>query len=156
MLLRLLTIETSKEPWLSECEAVYTKKINGFIAFDILKIKNKSQSRDNSELKKKSDSLVLLERIEDNDFVILMDEKGKNLSSIEFSKMLSQEIESSRPRILIVVGGAYGCSEDLKKRANRTLCLSPLTLSHLTAQAVVLEQIYRSLTIWRRIPYHNE
>ena len=84
-----------------------------------------------------------------------MDERGRELDSYKFSAEIQKAIEANKKRVIWVVGGAFGLSDDSKRRANVTLCLSKLTLNHLVAQTLLLEQIYRGLTIIKGIPYHN-
>lgn len=156
MKLVLLTVETSKESWNQEALELYLKKISRFYEFEIQKLKSKSQARDQSELKKKSDSELILSKINKDDFVLLCDEHGRVFSSEEFSRKVQAILESGKRRFVIVVGGAYGASEELKKRANLTLSLSTLVMNHLVAQVVVLEQLYRAFNILKNIPYHND
>lgn len=151
-----MTIETGLPDWFEEISAEYEKKISRFVSFDVKRIKAKGLARAQGAEKRILESNELLNRIEKSDFVILFDENGKNLNTDAFGRQLVQKLEGGVKHVVFVVGGAYGASDDLKQRANQTWKLSDLTMNHLVAQIVGLEQIYRSLTIWKGVPYHNE
>lgn len=156
MKLALLTLETSKEAWFQELTEQYQKKISRFLEFEVVRLKSKSIAREDRDRKKESDSEQILSRIKDSDFVILCDENGHSVNSVEFSKKMVSFFEQGRPRVVVVIGGAYGSSDALKERANWTWSFSKLTFNHFIAQTVAMEQIYRALTIWKKIPYHND
>lgn len=152
----LYDFKTAREPWFDEAEQVYKKKINPFAVFDVVHLKTMKADRENAEIKKKFEAKQLLEKITSDDYVILLDEKGKKLNSIEFSKAVSTAAESGKKRGVFIIGGAFGVSEDVKARAQKSICLSDLVMNHLVAEVVLLEQIYRAHTILNRIPYHNQ
>ena len=88
--------------------------------------------------------------------MVLLDERGKNFSSIEWSKELEKEIISGTKSVIFIVGGAYGFSKTIYERANGKLSLSSMTFSHQMVRAIFAEQIYRAFTIMRGEPYHHE
>ena len=88
--------------------------------------------------------------------VILLDERGKQLTSPGLAKLIQQRREMSDPNIIFIVGGSMGVSPDLRQRANYVLSLSQMTLPHALARVIVLEQIYRALCIQASHPYHHE
>ncbi|MBE8221151.1 MAG: 23S rRNA (pseudouridine(1915)-N(3))-methyltransferase RlmH [Bdellovibrionales bacterium] len=144
------------EPWVLEAQKQYQKKINYFINFDICSAKSKGISREHKELKKEEDSKSILKNIKPGGKIILFDERGKLcLSSNEFAKELISVWESSPDKIYFIVGGAYGVNEKIKKTADKTLSLSYQSFNHHIAQIMAMEQIYRSLNIWKNLPYHN-
>lgn len=155
MKLVLLHVATAKEQWIDLVSDLYSKKISYFCDFEIKHIKPKKNGRDQAEQKKQDESDLILDNLKNDDFVILLDEKGKNLNSIEFSKKIDFAMSSGKKRIVFIIGGAYGVTSEVQKRSQLTICLSPMTLNHLMAQAVILEQIYRAFTIIKKIPYHN-
>ncbi|MCM2280309.1 MAG: 23S rRNA (pseudouridine(1915)-N(3))-methyltransferase RlmH [Bdellovibrionaceae bacterium] len=156
MKLALLTIGGHKEPWLLELSAEYERKIRHFVPFEVIRQKPAKLDRSSGSAKREAESQTLLKSIAKEDLVILCDERGVPLDSLRFSNRLVQAFERGRQRVVVVVGGAFGASEDLRARADWIWSLSPLVLNHHIAQAVALEQLYRALTIWRNIPYHNE
>lgn len=144
------------EAWVLEAQKQYKQKINYFINFNIHSSKNKNIRREHKEFKKEEDSKNLLKNIKPNSKVILFDEGGKLCSSsLEFAKELIVIWESSPLQIYFIVGGPYGVNEQIKKTADKVFSLSYQSFNHHLAQIMALEQIYRSLNIWKNRPYHN-
>lgn len=151
-----LYLQSSKESWVEEGQSRLMEKINHFLPFEIKPIKSKNYPRDQFQRKVEEEEAKIFKNIQETDMVILFDEKGAALDdSLAFSKKLVQIIESGRSRVVFIVGGAFGVSPKIKKRANLVISLSNLTMNHFVARLVALEQIYRALTIWRKLPYHN-
>ncbi|MBX7232430.1 MAG: 23S rRNA (pseudouridine(1915)-N(3))-methyltransferase RlmH [Bdellovibrionales bacterium] len=152
----LLYISGQKEPYMEMVEEIYLKKINGFLPFQIQAIKAQSSGRDQAQNKSKLENGKILDAIKSGDFVFAFDEKGKAAKdSIEFSHWMVKALESGHQRVVFVLGGPYGLNSLVRKRAQQVISLSPLTLNHHVARVVLLEQIYRGLTIWKNLPYHN-
>ncbi len=156
MNIRLISVASHKQEWSDLAAEVYSEKINHYIPFKETILKSKKLERDESAKKVELESQQILQNIQSNEFVILCDEKGKTFSSIEFSKKLVTTFESGKRSVVFIIGGAFGVSADLKKRADLTLCLSSMTMNHLVARIQLLEQIYRGIMIWKGKPYHNE
>jgi 23S rRNA (pseudouridine1915-N3)-methyltransferase len=97
----------------------------------------------------------VLDRIEPDDYVVVLDERGTQLSSDEFARLVERVLEERHRRIVFVVGGAYGIGERLRRRADTVLSLGRMTLPHELARVVLCEQLYRALTILRGEPYHH-
>lgn len=152
----LLTLETKKEIWSQEAIETYSEKIQKFIDFEIRKIKSPGLDRSNQDEKLQRESKALLDFIKPDDYVILLDVVGEALDSKATSKALVKIMESAKKRAIFIIGGAFGVSDAVKNRSNQRWSLSKMTMNHLVAQVVLLEQIYRGLTIWKGIPYHNE
>lgn len=151
----LFDFKTAREPWFEELSALYEKKIKPFASFEIQHLKTTKHDRDEAEIKKKIEEKILLEKITSDDFVILLDEKGKKSDSIQFSKTVQKARESGKKRGVLIIGGAFGVTETIQKKSHLMICLSDMTMNHLVAEAVLLEQFYRAQTILNRIPYHN-
>ena len=156
MKLTFLYVETTRASWLEKLREEYATKISRFLPFEYLRVKSPSRSRQDSYIKVKEEFKTISKLLSADSFVILCDEHGQDLDSVQFSKKLQTQIESGKKRIIVIIGGPFGVDEALKQRANWQLKLSSLTLSHTVAQAVMLEQLYRALTIWKGIKYHNE
>lgn len=155
MKLVLLTVATAKEPWSEDAARLYAQKICHFNSFEILNLKPKKSSREEAQGKKKAESELILSSVTKDDFVIVFDERGRSLNSLEFSKKIESTLSSSKKRVVFIIGGAYGVSEEVRSRAQELISLSPMVMNHLLAQTVALEQIYRAFTIIRGLPYHN-
>ena len=99
---------------------------------------------------------LILNRINNNDHLFLLDNKGKSYSSIGFSNILQNQMLLSRKSIIFVIGGAYGFSDKIYNRADQLVSLSKMTLSHQMVRLIFVEQLYRAYTILLNHPYHNE
>lgn len=107
------------------------------------------------EQQKVREGELILEKIQPSDTVVLLDEHGKQFRSIELADWLQRKQQTSR-RLVFVIGGPYGFSQEVYKRANEQISLSPLTFSHQMVRLVFTEQIYRACTIIKGEPYHHE
>ena len=153
----LLTIHSKKENWVVEAEEFYTKKLKSFFKFEIEKIRAAGGERDSAEENKKREGEKLLARIDKSDWVIALDEKGQLFDgSRKLSQELLKTIEKSPSRIVFVLGGAFGLSDSIKERAQKSWSLSPLTMSHWVAEVSFLEQLFRAMTLIKGLPYHND
>lgn len=135
----------------------YVKKINFYNTFEIITIpylKNTNNLSFNEQ--KKREGELILKKITPSDYVVLLDEKGKNLSSVEFSKFIMQQANSGLKNLIFIIGGAYGFSEEVYQRQNYALSLSKMTFPHLMTRLIFAEQLYRAYTILKNEPYHHE
>ncbi len=151
----LFDFKTAKEPWFDELSERYKNKIKPYVSFDVQHLKTVKLDRDDAEIKKKFEEKILLTKITTDDFIILLDEKGKKINSIQFSAAVDKISHSGKKRGVFIIGGSYGVSETMHKRSDLIICLSDLTMNHLIAESMLLEQFYRAQTILNRIPYHN-
>lgn len=151
----LYDFKTAKEEWFNLAVATYVKKINPFINIEIVSLKSAKTDRDEAVYKKKLESEELLKKISNDDYVILFDETGKDFDSLQFAKQTEIALSTGKKRLVFVIGGAFGVSDEVKARAQIKVSLSKMVLNHLVAEVVALEQIYRAFTIIKRIPYHN-
>lgn len=147
--------KTSKQEWFELCENLYLTKISHFCKISIVHLKSPSGDREQSREKLKGEESILLKKLSSDDYLILLDERGKKLDSMQFSDHHAKAASSGKKRLVFVIGGAFGVTDEIKQRANLTISFSSMVLNHLVAEAVLLEQIYRSFTIQKRIPYHN-
>lgn len=150
----LVSLQSSKDLWFVEACELYQKKLQAFCRFESHALKAKGRSQ--GERRKQEDSEQILQRLSPQAFVVLCDERGQSFNSQQFSKQLLFWWERNATEVCFVIGGAYGASESLHKRANAALCLAPWVMNHHVAQVVLLEQIYRAMSIWKGLPYHNE
>ncbi len=135
----------------------YIKRINRLAQFETITIpdlKNRKSLNISKQLKKEGEAIR--GKILKGDYVIMLDERGKGLSSIEFAETLDSLFQSSSKRIVFVIGGPYGLDSDLRKMANMVLSLSDMTFSHQLVRLLFAEQLYRALSILGGLPYHNE
>ena len=121
---------------------------------EIPELKNVS-ALSTEQIKTKEGELIL-KHIRPGDDLILMDERGKMHTSIEFAKVLQDKISYIGKDIIFVIGGAYGFSQAVYDRADSKISLSKMTFSHQMVRAIFAEQLYRAFTIMRGEPYHHE
>tara|TARA_B100000963_G_scaffold305917_1_gene280324 strand:- start:499 stop:966 length:468 start_codon:yes stop_codon:yes gene_type:complete len=155
MNIKLIYISKNKSNNIESLVNNYEKKINHFINYQSIGLKNKNQFSE-KKLIQKSDSDLILKNISADDMVILLDENGKEYSTNEFSKFISNRIMDRTKNLIFIIGGAYGFSNELKELFKMKISLSKLTFSHDMARLFFCEQLYRALTIVNNIPYHNE
>mgnify|MGYP001486454217 CR=1 FL=1 len=155
MNIKLIYISKNKSNNIEFLVEDYEKKINHFISYSSIGLKNKNKKSE-KKLIQKSESNLILKNIKNNDLVILLDEKGKEFSTKDFSKFISDKMMNRTKNIVFIIGGAYGFSSEFKKKFKLKIALSKLTFSHDMARLFFSEQLYRSLTIINNIPYHNQ
>jgi 23S rRNA (pseudouridine1915-N3)-methyltransferase len=134
----------------------YAERISHYMPFDIVTIPELKNTKSLSEEQQKTmEGELILKQLQASDTLVLLDEHGKELRSIELAKWLEQKQQTAR-RLIFVIGGPYGFSEAVYSRANEKLSLSKLTFSHQMVRLVFTEQIYRACTIIKGEPYHHE
>ncbi len=135
----------------------YVGRIGRYLPFEmrvIADVKN-GKSLPNGVLIEREGEAIL-KGLKDDDFVVLLDDKGKQYTSIEFAKLISDKQNQSVRSLVFVVGGAYGFSKAVYGRANGLISLSKMTFSHQIIRPIFLEQLYRAMTINKGEPYHHE
>jgi 23S rRNA (pseudouridine1915-N3)-methyltransferase len=151
-----VTVSSRLPKWLEGLTHDYSKKISFWIQTETHVLSKKVFSRENQDRKKELEGEILLAFFKTDDFIILCEEKGREIDSQQFAKRLENILAGGKKRVVIVVGGPYGVSAAVKGRADFQLCLSKLTTNHHMALALVLEQTYRAMTILKNVSYHNE
>jgi 23S rRNA (pseudouridine1915-N3)-methyltransferase len=145
---------------MKEVEALvtmYTKRLNHYVKFAITTLADVRNTRKLSEAEQKRlEGEQILKLISDADHLMLLDEHGAELRSIEFADMLQRRMSAGTKRLIFVIGGPYGFSDAVYQRANSKLSLSKMTFSHQIVRAIFTEQLYRAFTILKNEPYHHE
>ena len=157
MKISLLMVGKTTNTSLINLQDEYQNRLKHYISFEsviIPELKNTKNLSIAEQQEKEAD--LILKQIEAQDDVILLDEKGKQFTSVGFSKFLSKKMLTSTKRTIFVVGGPYGFSERIYSRANNLVSLSEMTFSHQMIRLIFLEQLYRAMTILRGEPYHHE
>ncbi len=136
---------------------MYLKRINFYLKFSIITLPDLRNTRNlTPETQKKQEGELLLRQFGDGDYVVLLDERGCEYRSTEFAAWLQKRMNSGVKRVVFVIGGAYGFSQEVYERANSMVSLSRMTFSHQIVRAIFMEQIYRGLAILHNDPYHHE
>ncbi|MBO5894684.1 MAG: 23S rRNA (pseudouridine(1915)-N(3))-methyltransferase RlmH [Alistipes sp.] len=137
--------------------AMYTKRLNHYVRFAITTIADVRNTKKMSEAEQKRlEGEAILRLVSDSDHLMLLDEHGAELRSIEFAEQLQRRMSSGVKRLVFVIGGPYGFSDAVYGRANSKLSLSRMTYSHQLVRAIFTEQLYRAFTILKNEPYHHE
>lgn len=157
MNITLLVVGKTSADHLEKGIAEYVKRIKRYINFEIKVIKNIKKTKNMpSKIFKENEGKLISDHIKKSDYLILLDEKGKMFSSIEFSKSIQNKINIGVKNLVFLIGGAYGFSQQIYLRANEKLSLSKMTFSHQPVRLLFTEQLYRAFTIINGEPYHNE
>ncbi len=156
MKITLLVVGKTSSVEIKNLCADYAIRINHYTKFGEITVDDSSvKVRDRNSVKEKEGEL-LLRKISASDFVILMDERGKEFTSLQFAGYLENIFNRSLKNICFIIGGAYGFDRKMHERANAKISLSKLTFSHQMVRVVFMEQLYRAFSIMRKEPYHHE
>ncbi|MCQ2224879.1 MAG: 23S rRNA (pseudouridine(1915)-N(3))-methyltransferase RlmH [Paludibacteraceae bacterium] len=157
MRITLLTVGKTNDLSFKNAISEYQKRLKFYISFDIEEIpalKNtKNLTEDNQ---KKKEGELILKSIQTDDEVVLLDDKGNEFTSKQFANYIEKKSASGLKRLVFVVGGPYGFSDEVYQRANDKVSLSRMTFSHQMVRLVFTEQLYRAMTIIKGEPYHHE
>jgi len=157
MQIKLLTIGKTDHQAIQQLIKEYESRLNHYIRFELEVIPDLKNTKSLSELiQKEREGELLLKKIQSSDELILLDERGKSFSSIEFSELLQKKMNSGLKQLVFVIGGPYGFSEAVYQRANGKISISKMTFSHQMIRPFFIEQLYRAFTILRNEPYHHE
>ena len=134
----------------------YAERITHYMPFEIITIPELRNTKNLSEEQQKtSEGELILRQLQPSDTIVLLDEHGKEMRSIEYAKWLQQKQLTCR-RLVFVIGGPYGFSDAVYSRANEKISLSQMTFSHQMVRLIFTEQLYRACTIIKGEPYHHE
>lgn len=157
MKIKLLVVGKTDESFVEEGIEKYLKRLKHYISFEIIVLPDVKQgSKLNTEKLKEEEGKLILQKLENSDQVVLLDEKGKNFSSEEFAGFLQKKMNGGFPTLVFIVGGAFGFSKEVYKRANEQLSLSKMTFSHQMVRLFFTEQLYRAFTIIKGEKYHHK
>lgn len=157
MKITLLTVGKTDKDWVKQGLDIYVSRLKHYVPFamtEIPELKNVSAlSKDQIKIR---EGELTLKNIRNSDDVILLDERGKQYSSMELAGVIRDKMTYGGRDIVFVIGGAYGFSDAVYARADSKLSLSRMTFSHQMVRAIFVEQIYRAFTIIKGEPYHHE
>lgn len=157
MKIKLLVIGKTNKSYFLEAENEYIKRLAKYIAFEKIELPDIKNAKNlNENQLKTEEGKVFLSKIETTAVVVLLDEQGKELNSVKFSKWLNDEMVKGPKQIVFVIGGAYGFSSEMYNRANFKMSLSQMTFNHQMVRMIFIEQLYRAFTILNNEPYHHQ
>lgn len=136
---------------------LYAKRVNHYVKFSLTTLPDIKNTKSLSvKQQRMAEGESILKQLLDSDYVVLLDERGAEYRSLEFAEWLQKRMNSGVRRLVLVIGGPYGFSQEIYDRANGKLSLSKMTFSHQIIRAIFAEQIYRAFTILKNEPYHHE
>ncbi|MDY6206203.1 MAG: 23S rRNA (pseudouridine(1915)-N(3))-methyltransferase RlmH [Prevotella sp.] len=134
----------------------YRTRVSHYMPFEVITIPELKSTKSLSEVQQKErEGELILKNLSSGDTVVLLDEHGMTCSSVKFSQWLERKQQNVR-RLVFVIGGPYGFTEVVKRRADEKISLSPMTFSHQMVRLIFTEQLYRACTIIKGEPYHHE
>ena len=152
--INVISVGNVKEKYHQELIADYKKRISKYAKIELIELKDES-NKINENVVKETEGERILSSIKEGFYVILLDLRGQMLDSISLSKKLDEISTYHSSKIAFIIGGSFGVSEDVKKRANYMLSFSKMTFPHQLAKGMLLEQIYRSFKILNNETYHK-
>tara|TARA_B110000967_G_scaffold121893_1_gene124491 strand:- start:633 stop:1106 length:474 start_codon:yes stop_codon:yes gene_type:complete len=156
MEIKLIAIGKTDRTELDQLINSYQKRLIHYVRFSFEIIPDIKNSKNLSEkLQKEEEGKLILSKLSNSDRLILLDENGKEMNSVGFSEFLQKQMNSGLKRLVLVIGGPYGFSDAVYKKASGKLALSKMTFSHQMVRLFIIEQLYRSFTILKNEPYHH-
>ncbi len=157
MKLLLLQIDKTQDAYIAEGIDIYLKRLKNYIQLDTHTINVPKTLRQRSAADQQAgESPLILKQLNSDDFLVLLDEKGTELSSKAFAEFIAKKQMVSPKRMVFLIGGPYGFHTAVYQRANYKLSLSKMTFSHQMVRLFFVEQLYRAFTIIRGEGYHHE
>ncbi|MEO0572154.1 MAG: 23S rRNA (pseudouridine(1915)-N(3))-methyltransferase RlmH [Bacteroidota bacterium] len=157
MTIKLLVVGKTENGALGSLILEYARRLKYYIRFEMLTI---PQLKNTKNLSKKEQRVkegeLILKQVENSDYLVLLDENGKQYTSVDFAGYLQKKMNSGLKNIVFIIGGPYGFDEVVKERANTRVSLSKMTFSHQMVRLFFMEQLYRAFTILKNEPYHHQ
>lgn len=154
MKISVIAVGKTATSYMSDALSAYLKRLSHYVETMLTEIPDVRGQR-TPEAQKTAEGEAILRALRPGDAVVLLDERGREMTSVEFSAMLSKRMASGLKRLVFVIGGPYGFSREVYDRADMMLALSRMTFTHEMVRLFFVEQIYRAMTIMRGEPYHH-
>ncbi|MEA4968718.1 MAG: 23S rRNA (pseudouridine(1915)-N(3))-methyltransferase RlmH [Bacteroidaceae bacterium] len=157
MNIKLIFVGKTEEKYLQEGIEIYEKRLKNYINFETIVIPSLKDTKNLSpQIVKEKEGELILKQVSKYDKIILFDEKGLEFTSMDYSVFLQKHMNAGVKNLFFVVGGAFGFSDEVYKKADQKVALSKMTFSHQMIRLLIVEQIYRAFTILKNEPYHNQ
>lgn len=156
MTFNFFALGKTNEPYVSEGVQIFTKRIGNYfpVSWKIIPPVKNAASLTEADLKKKEGEAIL-SSLANSDYLILLDERGDTLSSVQLASFLQSKANEGTKSVVFLIGGAFGVSPEVMKRANFTWSVSSLTFPHQLVRLILAEQVYRACSIMRNEKYHH-
>ena len=156
MKIKLITIGKTDQQPIRELQNMYAQRLERYINYAELVIPDLKNTKNLTEQQQKvKEGELILKELQPGDKLVLLDEKGKEFTSEGYADYLQKEMNSGLKQLVFVIGGPYGFSEEVYRKAQGKIALSKMTFSHQMIRAFFIEQLYRGFTILRNEPYHH-
>ena len=157
MKITLLQTGKTTDKHISELVDLYSNRIKKYSGFEIITLPDVKNTKSMPVQEQKTkEATKIIQSVTADDYIILLDERGKELRTLEFSGTLEKMFFLPKKRIVFIIGGPWGFSEDVYRRADYKMSLSKMTYPHQLVRLLFLEQLYRVFTIIKGEPYHHE
>jgi len=157
MQIRLIAVGKTDHAAIQTLLEEYSKRLGFYIKFELEIIPDLKNSKNLSEAsQKEKEGELILKKVLTSDELVLLDEQGKQYSSVDFSDYLQKKMNAGLKQLIFVIGGPYGFSAEVYQRANSKISLSKMTFSHQMVRVFFVEQLYRAFTILKNEPYHHQ
>lgn len=157
MQIRLIAVGKTDHAAIQTLLEEYSKRLGFYIKFELEIIPDLKNSKNLSEAsQKEKEGELILKKVQTSDELVLLDEQGKQYSSVDFSDYLQKKMNAGLKQLIFVIGGPYGFSEEVYQRANGKISLSKMTFSHQMVRVFFVEQLYRAFTVLKNEPYHHQ
>lgn len=153
----LILVGKTVDKRFAELISEYTNRLKHYISFEISTIPELKNTKSlTSEQQKNSEAELIIKNLQPSDYVVLLDEHGKEMRSVEMADWMKRKMNTINKRIVFIIGGPYGFSQKIYDIAHEKLSMSKMTFSHQMIRLIFVEQLYRSMTILNGEPYHHE
>jgi len=157
MKVTLLEIGKTEADYLKKGIDIYLKRISHYLPFrEVVIPALKNTGKLSEDLQKQKEGIQIIEQLQTGDEMILLDEKGEIYSSLAFAKFIEKKMIAGNRNLVFVIGGPYGFSDEVYRKASSKISLSTMTFSHQMVRLIFTEQFYRAMTILKGEPYHHE
>ena len=151
----ILLLGKTKENFLSKGVEEYCKRLKHYVSCSFIQVKEVRKKNVSVDTLKNLEGQQLLAAVKDNSYIVALDERGKQVDSVQFAEMFSTWEQSNKKNISFIIGGPNGLSDDVRQRADFLLGLSRMTFTHDMIRLFLVEQIYRAYTIKNNEQYHK-
>lgn len=153
----LMSVGKTDDTSFAQIIDTYKNRLKFYISFELEYIPDLKKTKNLSQKEQKTlEGKTILNRIHSSDHIVLLDDKGIQYSSLDFAQFIEKRTHYVSKRIVFIIGGPYGFSEEIYNRANEKISLSKMTFTHQMVRLVFIEQLYRAMTILNNEPYHHE
>lgn len=157
MNIKLILVGKTEEKYLREGIEIFEKRLKNYINFEMIIIPSLKDTKSLSpQIVKEKEGELILKQVSKYDKIILFDEKGLEFTSMDYSVFLQKHMNAGVKNLCFVVGGAFGFSDEVYKKADQKVALSKMTFSHQMIRLFIVEQLYRAFSILKNEPYHNQ